>query len=205
MVDEYKKMAYFYDYLLFFAMLPFRNEIKKVLKNDKNKKILDLCCGTGNQLKILNKNGFTNLHCLDISEAMLSVADSGKYSDYEIYHRDATATNFPDESFDIILLSFAIHEKDEIVRNNMLKEAYRILKEDGKLIITDYIFTKRSFFLAKWVITLIEKIAGKEHYKNFKSYNKLGGLNNLISKTEFIKYNETIKVFNTIGIFYFKK
>jgi len=59
----------------------------------QEKVILDLCCGTGNQLKLLSKNGFKNLYCLDISDSMLKIARRNAPF-IKIYNENATKTSF---------------------------------------------------------------------------------------------------------------
>ncbi|MBW1815080.1 MAG: class I SAM-dependent methyltransferase, partial [Deltaproteobacteria bacterium] len=125
--------------------------------------MLDLCCGTGNQIKLLAKHGFTNLHCLDVSASMLEIA---KKSDYpiHIYNEDATKTHFDDESFDIVIISFAIHEKDKATQQNLINETHRLLKKDGFLLVVDFAFDGRTTILSKIAIRFIERLAGGEHY-----------------------------------------
>jgi len=111
MKEEYVSSANIYDPMLYLALNPIRLAVMDELSQHKDSSILDLCCGTGNQLKLLSKNEFKNLHCLDLSEAMLKVAKKGEHS-IEIYTEDATKTSFDDATFDIVMISFAIHEKD---------------------------------------------------------------------------------------------
>ena len=77
MKEEYLSSAKIYDPMLYLALNPIRLAVMEELSQHKDSVILDLCCGTGNQLKLLSKNGFKNLHCLDLSEAMLNVAEKG--------------------------------------------------------------------------------------------------------------------------------
>jgi len=44
---------------------------------------------------------------------------------------------------------------------------------------------KKTSFISKWLIYSIERIAGKEHYRNFKSYINLGGLDGLLKDIKF--------------------
>jgi demethylmenaquinone methyltransferase/2-methoxy-6-polyprenyl-1,4-benzoquinol methylase len=170
----------------------------------KEKTILDLCCGTGNQLKLLSKNKFKNLHCLDLSKSMLAIAKKGNHA-INIYNEDATKTSFKNNTFDLVIISFAIHEKDRDTQTKMLNEANRLIKEDGLMLIVDYDFNKSKFNLGKLVITVIEKIAGKEHYHNFKNYIKNNGLLTLIDKNNFQLMKQNKKIFKTVTISLYKK
>ena len=74
MKSNYNLMAKIYDPILYLALKPIRIAVMNELLKYKKKIILDLCCGTGNQIKLLSKHGFRNLYCLDISDSMLEIA-----------------------------------------------------------------------------------------------------------------------------------
>jgi demethylmenaquinone methyltransferase/2-methoxy-6-polyprenyl-1,4-benzoquinol methylase len=184
MTEEYEFSAKIYDPMLYFALRSIRKTVTEILLPYRDKVILDLCCGTGNQLKYLAKAGFQDLHCLDISEAMLNIARRGGAS-LKIYREDATRTSLSSASFDVVLVSFALHEKDRPTQEGILSEAHRLLVPGGLLLIVDYAFDEKTVSLGQWGITLIERIAGGEHYRNFKAYLAKGGLSSLISEEKF--------------------
>jgi ubiquinone/menaquinone biosynthesis C-methylase UbiE len=204
MIDEYSFTSKIYDPLLYPALRGIRSAVTKALYPSRHNKILDLCCGTGNQMKIMENKGFSNLHCLDISPNMLKVARKTNPG-FSIYERDATKTGFTSNSFDIVILSFAIHEKSRNIQEKMVSEAHRILRKNGTLLVVDYLFDAKSFVVAKWGVTAIERIAGKEHYNNFRSYIKKGGLNSLLTKEKWKLFKETRHIFKSITISQFKK
>lgn len=187
--NEYDNSAWFYDQLLFLPLRHIRKKVMKELYQHKDKQILDLCCGTGNQLKILAKDGFQYLHCLDFSEAMLDIAKKGGYN-IEIYNEDATNTSLQSNYFDVITISFAIHEKKRKIQEGILKEAQRLLKPNGILLIIDYDIDKHTFFLSKLGIYAIERAAGKLHYFYFRKYLKNNGLSSLIDDNIFRLQNK---------------
>ncbi|OQX64448.1 MAG: methyltransferase [Chloroflexi bacterium] len=204
MKEEYISSAKIYDPMLYLALNPIRLAVMEELSQHKDSVILDLCCGTGNQLKLLSKNGFKNLHCLDLSEAMLSVAKKGGHP-IKIYAEDATKTSFDDAVFDIVMISFAIHEKDRETQENMIEEAHRLIKEDGIALIVDYTFDEKTTRLGKMGIDLIEHIAGGEHYRNFKGYIANDGLESLIKADKFELIKNSRKVFNGVTISTYRK
>jgi demethylmenaquinone methyltransferase/2-methoxy-6-polyprenyl-1,4-benzoquinol methylase len=51
---------------------------------------------------------------------------------------DATELQLPDEHFDIAMSSFAFHEMDPQVMNQVLKEICRVLKASGKLYLVEF-------------------------------------------------------------------
>ena len=184
MKSEYDFIAKIYDPVLYLALKPIRIAVMNVLLKYKEKSILDLCCGTGNQLKLLSRNGFKDLHCLDISNPMLEIARKNDYR-IKIYNEDATKTNFENESFDIAIISFALHEKDRGTQESFINEAHRLIKKDGFILVVDYNFDNKTPKLVKIGISIIERIAGKEHYNNFKGYIRNKGLLSLINKDKF--------------------
>ena len=184
MKETYVSSASFYDPLLHFVVKPIRVAVMNELLPYKDSSILDLCCGTGNQLKLLSKNGFKNLHCLDLAEAMLKVAKKGDHP-IKIYAQDATKTSFDDAEFDIVMLSFAIHEKDRETQEKLIEEVHRLVRKEGIILIVDFAFDAKTTILGKMGITLVERIAGGEHYRNFKGYIENNGLGSLLKADKF--------------------
>jgi len=190
MKSNYSLMAKIYDPIFHLPLKPIRIAVMNELLKYKEKRILDLCCGTGNQLKLLSKHGFRNLYCLDISGSMLEIAKRSDFS-IKIYNKDATKTSFEDALFDVVIISFAIHEKDRNTQKALINEAYRIIKKDGLMLVVDYVFDNKTTKFSRILISTIERIAGGEHYRNFKNYIQNDGLLSLIEKDKFklIKYN----------------
>jgi len=202
MKSNYNLMAKIYDPIFYLSLKPIRIAVMNELLKYKEKIILDLCCGTGNQIKLLSKHGFRNLYCLDISDSMLEIAKRND-SSIKIYNEDATKTNFDDASFDVVIISFAIHEKDRNTQQALINEAYRIIKKDGFMLVVDYVFDNKTTKFGRILISIIERIAGREHYRNFKSYIQNKGLLSLIKKDKFklIKYNRMSSGAVTISIY----
>jgi len=170
----------------------------------KDHSIIDLCCGTGNQLKLLGKNNFKSLHCLDISNSMLKIAMKSDFN-IKYYNEDATKTSFGNNTFDIAIISFAIHEKDRETQEKFLEEAYRLIKNEGLLLIVDYDFDKKTTEIVKAFITLIERMAGKDHYNNYINYTKHNGLLSLIDEDKFELIKKNKRSFNGVTISLYRK
>jgi demethylmenaquinone methyltransferase/2-methoxy-6-polyprenyl-1,4-benzoquinol methylase len=196
--------AKIYDPALYFFIRPIRMTVLRELLPYKDKTILDLCCGTGNQAKLLAKHGFTNLHCLDLSMPMLEIAKKSEYP-IRIYNEDATQTHFDDESFDIITISFAIHEKDRITQKNLINEIHRLLKREGILLVVDFAFDERAPKRSRIAIRLVEKMAGGEHYKNFESYIQNNGLTSIIPQGKFTLLKDIRNPYKAISISLYQK
>ena len=118
-----------------FMFLRLNTIINFVQKNFRNKniKILDLGCGSGEVTLELAKLGYSG-DALDNSKGMLKICQN-KLSNFNwnIFLGEAQNTNFENETYDLIIASGLIeyYPNDDI----LLKEIDRILKKNGHLII----------------------------------------------------------------------
>ncbi len=93
------------------------------------------------------------------------------------------------------------------VRVDVLNEAKRILKQDGRLLLIDFHTGPiRGFkgIYSKIIITISEILAGREHYKNYRHFMENGGLPNLIELCGFIIDDKKIVSGGNFGIFLLK-
>jgi ubiquinone/menaquinone biosynthesis C-methylase UbiE len=76
---------------------------------------------------------------VDLSEGQISQAISkNNFSNLDFKVMDASELNFSSESFNIVLISAALHEMDKILRPIVLLEVHRVLKPKGYLLIFDH-------------------------------------------------------------------
>jgi len=95
-------------------------------------KILDAGCGGGLLIKFLRQKRFKNIFGIDTSKVMVTLCrDRGLVS---ISRQDCARTAFAEELFDVIIAADALEHLEYDV--NALREWKRILRKDGKLIIT---------------------------------------------------------------------
>ena len=109
--------------------------IYEFLKPQPGMKILDIGCGTGNLSLELAKLG-AEVTGVDISEAMLVKArEKAKKEnlDIEFYCADVHNLPFDDETFDAVVSLSALEFVPDL--SEALKEAYRVLKPGGRLVI----------------------------------------------------------------------
>ncbi len=191
--------ALIYDPLLRRALSPLRRAVARMLPAGKDSRILDLCCGTGEQLYILREQGYRDLHGVDLSREMLEVAGS-KAPDIRFYREDAACTSFPDASFDAVTISLALHDKDRHARRNILLEIRRLLAPGGSAAVADFCFDGASRFGGRSAISAVEWFAGGEHYRNFRDYIRQGGLPRILPEGVFdcLEAGRVLK--NGIGI-----
>jgi SAM-dependent methyltransferase len=118
-----------------------RVQVAQQLYKDSYEKILEIGCGPANTLKFIHEvYPEAELHGVDVSPTLLKTGhDASERAGLKVhlYQRDNRDTGFEDESFDAIL-SFAVHHEAPFQANvDMFKEAYRILKPGGDIVLHD--------------------------------------------------------------------
>ncbi len=182
--DEYQKTAAIYDLLFSGALKSIRHNIRTFLQHYQAKTILDLCCGTGEQLRLLEE-GEMLLTGVDLSRAMLERARQVSPKSIHYIEADAGSLPFPDSKYDAIIICLALHEKPATQRKAIFREARRLLKPQGHIIIADYSIPPSHFkstFVGRILIPIIERLAGLNHYTNYKHWIKHGGIQGFLKR-----------------------
>jgi len=142
-------------------------------------RVLDVCCGTGDQAVHLARKG-VEAFGIDLDPVMIGVAEARKkrYGKDNLHFEiaDATALPFQDSFFDCAIISLALHEKPFEVEMKVVDEMRRVVKRGGSLVLADFPAPAGRF------IRFIERLVGGEHYACFKSYQTGGGLDTLTEK-----------------------
>ena len=179
----YKVMSGFYALLDVIYFRKYETSPRKVVFDTIGKKdnVLDLCTGTAtNAIAIAKKNPNAKIVGVDLSKDMLVVArnkvNKENLANVRLYRMDATQMNFKDESFDKVLLSLVLHETDEELAKKIIKEAMRVMKPDGELVVTEW--ERSDNFIRKILFIPIEILepkpyktfVTKDHKKYFKEF-----------------------------------
>lgn len=104
----------------------------------KNHSVLDVACGDGRTISnIVDLAG--KITGLDIDPKAVADAKQKlqKHPNVEIILGSAFEIPFPDDCFDVIILSMALVNFDEN-KNKALSELRRVVKQDGKIILSVY-------------------------------------------------------------------
>lgn len=148
--------------------------------------VLDVCCGTGDQVFYYAKEGIIALG-IDLDSNMISKAenDKRKKNTKNVFFQTADATKLPfeDNFFDYVSISFALHEKERDIRDKVISEMKRVVKKEGNLLFIDFHIPLPNNFYS-YVIKSIEYFAGADHFNCFKDYIKQGGLDKLLNKNQ---------------------
>lgn len=107
--------------------------VLKILNNISGQKILDVGAGTGRIVCDLVRTG-ANVTALDISEKMLEQLKK-KCLEVEIVVGDAESLPFSENTYDWVVATFMIVHLSDPTR--FFDEAYRVLKDGGRLLVTN--------------------------------------------------------------------
>ena len=160
-----------------------RYKILDLARQLKPAQILDVCCGTGNQMKLLGKNGF-NVTGIDLSREMIRVSGKG-LDGVKCVKGNAAAMPFDDSSFDMVMTTLSLHENTLEIAEKIIGEMFRVNKPDGTLILIDYKINPDIPWYARFVTKTAERMVGGDHYRNFKIYQSKGGLQHLLRNFRF--------------------
>jgi ubiquinone/menaquinone biosynthesis C-methylase UbiE len=204
--DPYRRYASKYDT---FAE-PFISVIRQIgIKSFPVKagmKVLDVGCGTGTNLALYHRAGCL-VHGIDLSPSMLEVARDrlGKHADLRV--GDASEMPYRDNSFDLVTSTLTLHEMPYMIRPQVMKEMIRVISREGRILLTDYHpgpirFPKGWMFKA--VILFLERVAGGEHFKNYRDFLKKKGLPGLIDASKLVLEKKEIASGGNIALYFMR-
>tara|TARA_B100000965_G_C19551682_1_gene740314 strand:- start:865 stop:1569 length:705 start_codon:yes stop_codon:yes gene_type:complete len=111
-----------------------------IMNPTKNKKLIDVACGTGDIAKLYcsatNKN--SDVLCVDPNINMIKKCRKNliTYKKIKFKISSAEKLDVPDNSYDFYTISFGLRNTKNIDKS--LKEAYRVLKKGGKFLCLEF-------------------------------------------------------------------
>jgi ubiquinone/menaquinone biosynthesis C-methylase UbiE len=108
--------------------------VKKAIKNIKGKKVLDVGCSIGAHSKIFSTKG-AKVYGIDISEEMIKIAKS-RVLKGNFRVADMKKLPFKNNTFDLVFYGLSLHYIQDV--KQVMKEAYRVLKKKGRLLISTH-------------------------------------------------------------------
>ena len=109
---------------------------------DAQKRVLDLCCGTGDLAFSFADAaaGASSITALDFASAMLALAQQKRerrnQSNVRLVCGDASSLPFVEASFDLVACAFGIRNVDDPLQT--LQELHRVISPGGSVIILEF-------------------------------------------------------------------
>ena len=186
------------DLITFKYHSKWKKEIAMIAKEDNPKVILDIATGTGDIAINLSKLKDSQIIGVDISEKMFDVACDKirkmNITNITLELSKAEKLKYKNNFFDLISIGYGVRNFEDLI--NGLKESYRVLKKNGKLIILETSVPNN--FLIKYLYLLFTSIyvplISFIFTKNIKAYNYL-----LDSTKEFPHEKEFKKILGSVG------
>jgi demethylmenaquinone methyltransferase/2-methoxy-6-polyprenyl-1,4-benzoquinol methylase len=155
-----------------------RKKIHKIAKKLNPKNILDVATGTADIAIELSKIKDSKIIGLDISEKMLNVGrtkilNKNLSKKISLISGDAEKLKFNDNHFDLVTIGFGVRNFQNLEKG--LKESYRVLTNEGTLIILETSVPENKFIkffylmFSRTIIPLIGSIFSKDN----KAYSYL--------------------------------
>ncbi len=190
----------FYRALIDPLLWPLRPKIVRTCRELGAREVLDIASATGAQCRALGRAGIRATG-VDLAEAMIATAERRRDANTDYVLGSAYELPFPDGSFDASLLILALHEHTEDERSLMVREALRVLRPDGALVLTEYTEPPRPATHVPWqVIRWIESTAGQEHSAGFRDFVARGGLDGFLERRGLAVLRRARSHFGTMGI-----
>jgi len=157
--------------------------IKHILVNDGDK-VLDVGCGSGDLIDSINQLADMNAYGIDISPQMITECKR-KYQDIKFSVSNGETIDFDDNYFDVVVICCVLHHLNN--PQNFFKEAHRILKPNGKLIVAEPNYPPVIKQIADYVVLPLLR-AGDNKLFTHRKLTKLF-VNNNFALTQTIKKN----------------
>jgi demethylmenaquinone methyltransferase/2-methoxy-6-polyprenyl-1,4-benzoquinol methylase len=186
---------------MIYCLLPFggehnvRDELIAPIDFSSDEKILDMCCGTGGAtFAIAGKVGPScRIVGMDLSSGQLRIANKkNRFDNIEFCEGDAGKTDFDDGYFDKVFITHALHEMSRDKRLQVLREARRIVKKNGLMVVLevdnpDSIIVRllAGLWLFYWLPFNFETVTRRDMIKS--------GLANEVAKAGFENINKISK------------
>ncbi len=145
-------------------------------------RVLDIACGNGTlALKMARRAG--HVTAIDLSEASIQYARKRKQvngtGNIDFLQADATDIGIYEKiPFDSVVLSMAIHQFSPGDTRKILAS---ISNHRAQLFVLDYAAPMAKSWKG-FAAKTIEKVAGREHYKNYRVYQYEGGITEILKK-----------------------
>lgn len=189
--DEYRSIARWYDGITAAYLREPRRALADLCLEMGAARVLDVGCGTGAFLAMLRERVPFAVG-LDASRAMLARARCPQFPRRAVAPLVLGAGEHPPfaaQSFDAVVFAMVLHES-EAGAERLLNEAFTL---SPLALVLDWRVSGRwrDILAAPW-IPVIERLAGKRHYRSFCRFRRAGGLRGLARRTGAVIVRERV-------------
>jgi len=151
----------------------------KKLPNLKNKLVLCIGCGSGEECNYIKSLGVKRIVGIDISKKLIDYAKKN-YPDIEFYVMDMEKLDFPKSTFDFVYSSLTLHYLKNWTK--LLKNVNKVLKRNGAFLFSTHHpikwgaekkragITKKRSEDKRWVLMGYIKYNDEKRYKIYGDY-----------------------------------
>jgi ubiquinone/menaquinone biosynthesis C-methylase UbiE len=182
--DPYRNAARTYDLLIGTVNISVKRERRKLAPPRSGIRVLDVGCGTGSDLQMYARVGGL-VYGVDLSPAMLQVARKRLGASADLRLASALELPFEDDFFDLVLSTYTLHEMTYRERAAAVWEMMRVVKIEGRVLLTDYLprrFRSPAGWISAMLIFVFEFTAGREHFRSGRDFIRRGGLDGLVRR-----------------------
>jgi demethylmenaquinone methyltransferase/2-methoxy-6-polyprenyl-1,4-benzoquinol methylase len=166
-------------------------------------RVLDIGCGTAGHLAGYAEAGAVVVG-VDRSRAMLrraAVRLGGR-----VLEGDASRLPLATGTVDLVIVSMVLHELQPAEQRDLLGEALRVARAEGRLLVIDYLpEPSRSGRLAGRLAASIERVAGGDHHRNYRSFLANGGLPALAGGLDMVVEDRAVAAAGIIGAYLIRR
>lgn len=204
--DPYRTSAAYYDRFVGPLTNALRHRGVKMYPPKPGMKVLEVGCGTGSNL-MLYRQGGCSVYGIDLSPSMLEVAYTKLGEGADLQLGNASSMPYQKDFFDLVIAMFLLHDMPSEIRPAVIREMIRVTKQEGRILIIDFhpdLIRFPKGWLYKAVILFIERVAGREHFSNYRDFLSRKGLPGLIEAQSLIVDRQKIVSAGNIAIFLVK-
>ncbi len=160
----FRKLAPFYD-LIAIPISKVRKQVVDFAGAEAGAKVLDVATGTGKQAVAFARQDYY-VTGIDLSDDMLRIArKKNKYANLNFMPADATMLPFESGDFDVVIISFALHDMPVTIREKALKEMARVTKPAGMILIADYSLPRNK--IGRYLVYNVVRLYEGKMYRDF--------------------------------------
>jgi len=193
MMDQEDKKHWYDGKIYNYLIDPATKDTRKIISSliEDNASVIDIGCGTGSLVFYLSDK-CKYVMGVELSKKMIEYSNSIKeekiISNVKFIHGNAEQiSELTNERFDYAVFSLSLHEMKSESRVRTLEE---IKKVTDRIIIYDYLVKNNTSFRGA-LNSIVEFLAGKDHFYNYKTFQKENGIFGLLENNEF-KIEKTI-------------